>query len=76
MLACEASNGGTNSLDEMKGLAKFLNEHPGVTGVILSNLENDVMKNLLLMFELTKASLNIFPLRYLSRDTSKYILYS
>ncbi|XP_060860286.1 uncharacterized protein LOC132937480 [Metopolophium dirhodum] len=40
MLACEACNGGTNSLDEMKGLKAFLDEHPGITGLILTAFEN------------------------------------
>jgi len=42
MLACEACNGGTNSLDEMKGLKAFLDEHPGITGLILTTFENSV----------------------------------
>ncbi|XP_060860287.1 uncharacterized protein LOC132937481 [Metopolophium dirhodum] len=40
MLACEACNGGINSLDEMKGLKAFLDEHPGITGLILTTFEN------------------------------------
>ncbi|KAL4154327.1 hypothetical protein QTP88_000206 [Uroleucon formosanum] len=39
VLACEACDGGTNSLDEMIGLEAFFNEHPGITGVILSAFE-------------------------------------
>ncbi|KAL4134923.1 hypothetical protein QTP88_006605 [Uroleucon formosanum] len=45
VLACEASDGGTNSSDEMKGLEAFLNEHPGITGVILTEFENNLMKS-------------------------------
>ncbi|XP_060848366.1 uncharacterized protein LOC132927794 [Rhopalosiphum padi] len=41
MLACESCNGGTNSLDEMKGLKAFFNEHPGIDGLILTGLEYD-----------------------------------
>ncbi|XP_029346528.1 uncharacterized protein LOC100158692 isoform X2 [Acyrthosiphon pisum] len=41
VLACEACNGGINSLDEMKGLKAFLDEHPGITGLILTTFEND-----------------------------------
>ncbi|XP_026819366.1 uncharacterized protein LOC113558038 [Rhopalosiphum maidis] len=41
MLACESCNGGTNSLDEMKGLKAFLDEHPGIDGLVLTSLEYD-----------------------------------
>ncbi|CAI6353041.1 unnamed protein product [Macrosiphum euphorbiae] len=41
VLACEACNGGINSLDEMKGLKAFLDEHPGIKGLILTTFEND-----------------------------------
>ncbi|KAL4154348.1 hypothetical protein QTP88_000227 [Uroleucon formosanum] len=41
VLACEVCDGGTNSLDEMKGLKAFFNEHPGITGVILSAFEHN-----------------------------------
>ncbi|KAL4154312.1 hypothetical protein QTP88_000195 [Uroleucon formosanum] len=41
VLACEACDGGTNSLDEMIGLEAFFNEHPGITGVILSAFEHN-----------------------------------
>ncbi|XP_025198334.1 uncharacterized protein LOC112596767 [Melanaphis sacchari] len=41
ILACESCNGGTNSLDEMKGLKAFLDEHPGIAGLIISGLEYD-----------------------------------
>ncbi|XP_060859529.1 uncharacterized protein LOC132936780 isoform X2 [Metopolophium dirhodum] len=46
ILACEACNGGTNSLDEMKGLKAFLDEHPGITGLILTSIENGETTNL------------------------------
>ncbi|KAL4134709.1 hypothetical protein QTP88_006432 [Uroleucon formosanum] len=38
LLACD---GETNSLDEMIGLEAFFNEHPGITGVILSAFEHN-----------------------------------
>jgi len=59
VLNCEASNGGTNSLDEMKGLKAFLDEHKGITGLILMNLEYDVRIYLLLIFKLPKLFVQI-----------------
>jgi hypothetical protein len=47
LLACESCNGGTNSLDEMKGLKAFLDEHPGIDGLVLTSLEFDVRTYLL-----------------------------
>jgi len=68
VLACEACNEGANSLDEMKGLKAFLDEHPGITGVILTSIENDETTNVLLIFELIKASVLILPVGYSCRD--------
>lgn len=42
VLACESSNGGANSKNEMKGLQAFLNKHPKIAGVILYSLQFDV----------------------------------
>ncbi|XP_060845453.1 LOW QUALITY PROTEIN: uncharacterized protein LOC132925040 [Rhopalosiphum padi] len=41
MLACESSNGGTNSLKEMESLKTLLDEHQGIGGLILTGLEYD-----------------------------------
>ncbi|KAL4134678.1 hypothetical protein QTP88_006404 [Uroleucon formosanum] len=73
VLACEACDGGTNSLDEMIGLEAFFNEHPGITGVILSAFEHNVTKNLLLMFDLTKASEYSTEFPGFSENLKKYI---
>ncbi|XP_060847578.1 uncharacterized protein LOC132927133 [Rhopalosiphum padi] len=42
VLACESSNGGANSLDEMKSLKAFFDKHPKIEGVILTNLLYDL----------------------------------
>jgi hypothetical protein len=47
VLACEACNNGTNSQDEMKGLKSFLDQHPGIKGLLIRNLELDVRIHLL-----------------------------
>uniref|UniRef100_A0A2S2P5V6 Uncharacterized protein n=1 Tax=Schizaphis graminum TaxID=13262 RepID=A0A2S2P5V6_SCHGA len=41
VLACESCNNGTNSQDEMKGLKAFLDQHPGIKGLLITNLELD-----------------------------------
>ncbi|XP_060847583.1 uncharacterized protein LOC132927138 [Rhopalosiphum padi] len=41
VLACEVCNNGTNSQDEMKGLKSFLDQHPGIKGLLITNLELD-----------------------------------
>ncbi|XP_060847773.1 uncharacterized protein LOC132927283 isoform X1 [Rhopalosiphum padi] len=41
VLACEACNNGTNSQNEMKGLKSFLDQHPGIKGLLITNLELD-----------------------------------
>jgi hypothetical protein len=47
VLACEACNNGSNSQLEMKGLKSFLDQHPGIKGLLISNLELDVRTNFL-----------------------------
>ncbi|XP_060847780.1 uncharacterized protein LOC132927285 [Rhopalosiphum padi] len=41
VLACEACNNGTNSQNEMKGLKYFLDQRPGIKGLLITNLELD-----------------------------------
>jgi hypothetical protein len=55
VLACEACNNGTNSQLEMKGLKSFLEQHPGIKDLLITNLELDVRTNLLLIFKLIKS---------------------
>ncbi|XP_026806674.1 uncharacterized protein LOC113549527 [Rhopalosiphum maidis] len=41
MLEYESSNGGSNFSNEMKGLKTFLDQHPKISGLILSELQYD-----------------------------------
>lgn len=40
-LACNAANG-MNARDQMEGLKAYFNEHPGIAGLMLSNLVVDI----------------------------------
>jgi len=59
VLACESSNGGVNSLDEMKSLKDFFDKHPKIEGVILTNLQYDVRIYLFLTVKLLKAKISM-----------------
>jgi len=52
VLAEESTNGGINSKDEMKSVKAFLDEHKGITGLILNGFEYNVRIYLLLIFKL------------------------
>ncbi|VVC30422.1 Hypothetical protein CINCED_3A009258 [Cinara cedri] len=46
VLACDAGcSGGVNAKDEMEGIQAYLNEHQGITGLILTGLEYNIESN-------------------------------